>query len=55
MTGTGACVFASFDERSTAETVLQQLLQRLPADFRGFVAGGVNRSAVHATLKIAAE
>jgi 4-diphosphocytidyl-2-C-methyl-D-erythritol kinase len=52
MTGTGACVFASFDERSVAETVLQQVLQRLPANFRGFVAGGVNRSPVHEALNI---
>ena len=57
MTGTGACVFASFgneggDNRSAAETVLQQVLQRLPANFSGFVAGGVNRSPVHAALEI---
>lgn len=53
MTGTGACVFASFAERSAAETVLQQVLQQLPVDFRGFVATGVNRSSVHAALGIA--
>ncbi len=53
MTGTGACVFASFDQRDTAETVLQQVLQRLPATFSGFVAGGVNRSPVHSALGIA--
>lgn len=52
MTGTGACVFASFVERSAAETVLQQVLQQLPAGFRGFVAGGVNRSPVHTALDI---
>lgn len=60
MTGTGACVFATFDsedgdERSATETVLQQVLQRLPATFRGFVATGVNRSPVHTALNIAAE
>jgi 4-diphosphocytidyl-2-C-methyl-D-erythritol kinase len=54
MTGTGACVFASFAKRSTAETVLQQVLQQLPANFRGFVASGVNRSPVHVALDIAA-
>ncbi|MFT3928750.1 MAG: 4-(cytidine 5'-diphospho)-2-C-methyl-D-erythritol kinase [Spongiibacteraceae bacterium] len=55
MTGTGACVFASFDQRDTAESVLQQVLQRLPADFSGFVAGGVNRSPTHIALGIATE
>lgn len=54
MTGTGACVFASFDEHATAESVLQQILQQLPPAFRGFVATGVNRSPVHTALKIAA-
>ena len=53
MTGTGACVFASFAERSAAATVLQQVLRQLPADFRGFVAAGVNRSPVHTALGIA--
>lgn len=53
MTGTGACVFASFVERSAAESVLQQVLRQLPAGFRGFVAAGVNRSPVHAALGIA--
>lgn len=52
MTGTGACVFASFAERSAAETVLQQVLQQVPTNFRGFVAGGVNRSPVHVALGI---
>ena len=52
MTGTGACVFASFGERSVAESVLQQVLQRLPADYQGFIAGGVNHSPVHAALGI---
>lgn len=54
MTGTGACVFASFDERAAAESVLQQILQQLPPTFRGFVATGVNRSPVHTALKIVA-
>lgn len=53
MTGTGACVFASFNERSAAESVLQQVLQQLPTDFRGFVAGGLNRSPVHTALGLA--
>jgi len=42
MTGTGACVFARFDEREQAERVRRQL----PADWQGFVARGVNRSPV---------
>ncbi len=40
MTGTGACVFAAFSDASAAEAVLN----RLPADFVGFVARGINRS-----------
>lgn len=52
MTGTGACVFAGFAERGEAELVLPQVLRRLPADFRGFVATGVARSPVHTALGI---
>lgn len=51
MTGTGACVFASFDERAAAEAVLGQL----PSGYRGFVAAGVERSPLHAALDLAAE
>ena len=40
MTGTGACVFASFDDAERARTVLG----KLPAGWRGFVARGLNRS-----------
>ncbi|RDH83203.1 MAG: 4-(cytidine 5'-diphospho)-2-C-methyl-D-erythritol kinase [endosymbiont of Escarpia spicata] len=40
MTGTGACVFAAFSDASIAESALN----RLPADFVGFVARGINRS-----------
>ncbi|WP_416305008.1 4-(cytidine 5'-diphospho)-2-C-methyl-D-erythritol kinase [Neptunicella sp. SCSIO 80796] len=50
MTGTGACVFAIFDDEISARTCLEQL----PAEFSGFVAQGVNRSPLHellATLK----
>jgi 4-diphosphocytidyl-2-C-methyl-D-erythritol kinase len=48
MTGTGACVFASFSARSDAEAVLRQL----PEGYRGFIARGVNRSPLHAALGI---
>ncbi len=50
MTGTGACVFASFVERAAAENILQQV----PPGYSGFVATGVNRSPVHEALGIAA-
>ncbi|MCW8918377.1 MAG: 4-(cytidine 5'-diphospho)-2-C-methyl-D-erythritol kinase [Gammaproteobacteria bacterium] len=46
MTGTGSCVFAAFDTREGAETVYRQL----PAGWRGFVAKGSNRSALHSRL-----
>lgn len=40
LTGTGACVFAEFADESIANDVLQQL----PAPFKGFVAKGLNVS-----------
>ncbi|MEN8133308.1 MAG: 4-(cytidine 5'-diphospho)-2-C-methyl-D-erythritol kinase [Pseudomonadota bacterium] len=40
MTGTGACVFAAFADRSAAQTVHRLL----PDEMQGFVARGVNRS-----------
>jgi 4-diphosphocytidyl-2-C-methyl-D-erythritol kinase len=40
LTGTGACVFASFNSRAEAEAVLLQA----PAELPGFVARGLNRS-----------
>jgi 4-diphosphocytidyl-2-C-methyl-D-erythritol kinase len=40
MTGTGACVFASFNDRPAAQAVLDQA----PEEWRGFVARGRNRS-----------
>ncbi|WP_438865320.1 4-(cytidine 5'-diphospho)-2-C-methyl-D-erythritol kinase [Neptunicella sp.] len=46
MTGTGACVFAMFDDEISANRCLQQL----PAEFSGFVAKGVNRSPLHELL-----
>lgn len=43
MTGSGACVFAAFDERAEAEAVLQQL----PRDMRGMVAEGLSGHPLH--------
>lgn len=40
LTGTGACVFAVFED----ETSARQVLQRLPGHYQGLVAKGVNRS-----------
>ena len=42
LTGTGACVFAEFDSRDRALAAMQQLEPR----YRGFVAKGMNRSAL---------
>jgi 4-diphosphocytidyl-2-C-methyl-D-erythritol kinase len=39
MTGSGACVFAGFETETEAQTVLQ----KLPADMRGFVARGLQQ------------
>jgi 4-diphosphocytidyl-2-C-methyl-D-erythritol kinase len=46
MTGTGACVFAPFAEREEA----QRRLNDLPGGWRGFVARGMNRSAMLALV-----
>jgi 4-diphosphocytidyl-2-C-methyl-D-erythritol kinase len=46
LTGTGACVFASFATRAEADSVAQQL----PAGYRGFVAQGVDVSPAHIML-----
>lgn len=46
MTGTGACVFGTFDRREAAE----QALKKAPAGARGFVAKGCNRSPLLTAL-----
>ena len=46
MTGTGASVFAPFDDKASAEAVLA----KAPATLTGFVARGVNQSQVHQLL-----
>lgn len=50
LTGTGACLFASFKEQSEAVTVLAQL----PEQWSGFVALGCNRSPLMQRLEKAA-
>ena len=44
MTGTGACVFAAFEDRARAE----QLEAVLPGEWTGFIARGMNRSPLQA-------
>lgn len=46
LTGTGACVFANFADENSA----QQVLNKLPAEFKGFIAKGVNISPCHSIL-----
>lgn len=46
MTGTGACVFAGFDDVDQANAVYHQL----PNHWHGFVAQGKNTSPLHKTL-----
>ncbi|MGI5308631.1 4-(cytidine 5'-diphospho)-2-C-methyl-D-erythritol kinase [Rheinheimera sp. WS51] len=46
MTGTGASVFAEFPDRTSA----QHALAKLPADWQGFIAQGVNQSPLLAAL-----
>ncbi|PSJ44859.1 4-(cytidine 5'-diphospho)-2-C-methyl-D-erythritol kinase [Zobellella endophytica] len=47
MTGTGACVFATFDSREAAE----QALNKAPAGVSGFVAKGCNTSPLFGALR----
>jgi len=46
LTGTGACVFASFGTQSAA----QQVLASSPSGIEGFIAQGVNHSPLHKQL-----
>ena len=46
MTGTGACVFAAFDSKAEAES----LLQKIPVKMSAFIAKGVNQSICHRQL-----
>ena len=47
MTGTGACVFSVFSDEHSARRVLG----KLPAEWSGFVAKGVNMSPLQQKLK----
>ena len=46
LTGTGSCIFAVFGEKKLA----QQVLDKLPAQWQGFVAKGVNKSPLLSSL-----
>lgn len=46
MTGTGSCIFARFESKAVAEKVKA----KLPAQFKGFVARGVNQSPLLTAL-----
>ncbi|OOV86449.1 4-(cytidine 5'-diphospho)-2-C-methyl-D-erythritol kinase [Oceanospirillum linum] len=48
MTGTGACIFAGFNDQESAEAVLAAL----PDHWQGFIAWGKNRSPLHEALAI---
>ncbi|MDX1318792.1 MAG: 4-(cytidine 5'-diphospho)-2-C-methyl-D-erythritol kinase [Oceanospirillum sp.] len=48
MTGTGACIFAGFNDQESAEAVLKTL----PGHWQGFIAWGRNRSPLHEILAI---
>jgi 4-diphosphocytidyl-2-C-methyl-D-erythritol kinase len=47
LTGTGACVFAKFENMTKAVEVLN----KIPEQFKGFVAQGINQSPVHKELE----
>ncbi len=47
LTGTGACVFASFEEEALARLVLEQV----PEHFRAWVTRGLNRSPLQAAME----
>ena len=42
LTGTGACVFATFSTKADAEAILM----KVPTDWQSFIAKGINRSPV---------
>jgi 4-diphosphocytidyl-2-C-methyl-D-erythritol kinase len=46
LTGTGACVFASFLDLDSAESVMKQM----PSDYQGFIAQGMDHSLTHEQL-----
>lgn len=46
LTGTGACIFAEFESRQKAETVLQQV----PQPWQAYVTQGLNTSPAHQDL-----
>ena len=46
LTGTGACVFASFSDFEGAESILRQI----PSDYQGFIAQGMDHSLTHEQL-----
>jgi 4-diphosphocytidyl-2-C-methyl-D-erythritol kinase len=48
MTGTGACVFAGFERAVDAE----RIAARVPDRWNSFVARGLNRSPLHAMLRM---
>jgi len=49
LTGSGACVFAAFEDRADA----LQALAQCPVEMRAFVARGLNRSPLLARLEAA--
>lgn len=48
LTGTGACIFARFADKASA----QQVYDELPAELTGFIARGVNQSPCHRALAL---
>lgn len=46
MTGTGACIFAGFDNEAAAQAVIQSL----PDHWQGFVTRGINKSPLYNAL-----
>lgn len=44
LTGTGACVFAGWQDRSAAESAFARMVRECPAQWRGYVVQGLNRS-----------
>ncbi len=44
LTGTGACVFAGWQDRSEAELIFARLARECPAEWQGYVVRGLNQS-----------
>jgi len=51
MSGTGASVFAEFESKALADGVISEIREKLPENWKSFVAKGLNESPLHTFMK----